>query len=356
LSKMRASARESLMRDRLARHDDRAARQLLRWLVAVALAAVSLAAVAATPIDTIVVRLRDDTASAGGATLATDDRNALISSLRSTFSLVDRAREGAYVLQFTTPLALDAACAAVNRARLLPQVLYANFEDPGGTAADPAFAQETLARHPAMTRMIVKYGDAALVVGRPAVESSPGDCNGVITVGATGRLGQRVVQQLWPASGTFGTRRRRRCNGVIDDQFRHHLADTRRLRYTGYQGTSMATPHVVGIAFLMLSVNPSLTPAQVASLLSSANPATAGSTVTFTATVIGSSPTGTVAFADAGGDRELQQRQPRGLGQHEERHLYDQHPRSQCLQHNRQLQRRRQQYPSGSSVLSQSHD
>jgi len=95
-------------------------------------------------------------------------------------------------VQFTTPLALDAACAAVNRVRLLPQVLYANFEDPGGTAADPAFAQETLARHPAVTRMIVKYGDAALVAGRPAVESSPGDCNGVITVGATGRLGERA--------------------------------------------------------------------------------------------------------------------------------------------------------------------
>ncbi|HET7033544.1 MAG TPA: S8 family serine peptidase, partial [Casimicrobiaceae bacterium] len=153
------------MHDRFARHDDRAPQGVLRWLVAVALAVVSLAAIAATPIDTIVVRLRDDSASAGAATLATADRNALISSLRSTFSLVDRTREGAYVLQFTTPLALDAARAAVNRARLLPQVLYANFEDPGGTAADPALARATFARHPPVTRMIVKYRDAALVAG-----------------------------------------------------------------------------------------------------------------------------------------------------------------------------------------------
>ena len=33
--------------------------------------------------------------------------------------------------------------------------------------------------------------------------------------------------------------------------------------YANYQGTSMATPHVVGVISLMLSVNPSLTPAQV---------------------------------------------------------------------------------------------
>ena len=107
----------------------------------------------------------------------------------------------------------------------------------------------------------------------------------------------------------------------------------------------MATPHVAGIASLMLSVNPALTPAQVASKLSasarafpvgtgadcttavcgagivdaapavlaaggtvqprptttalssSANPASAGTAVTFTATVSGSSPSGSVAFS-----------------------------------------------------------
>jgi serine protease len=37
--------------------------------------------------------------------------------------------------------------------------------------------------------------------------------------------------------------------------------------YAYYQGTSMATPHVAGIAALILSVNPSLTPAQVETTL-----------------------------------------------------------------------------------------
>jgi serine protease len=37
--------------------------------------------------------------------------------------------------------------------------------------------------------------------------------------------------------------------------------------YAFYQGTSMATPHVVGVASLMLSANPGLKPAQIESLL-----------------------------------------------------------------------------------------
>ena len=43
------------------------------------------------------------------------------------------------------------------------------------------------------------------------------------------------------------------------------VADT----YAFYQGTSMATPHVAGIAALMLSANPSMTPDQVESTLKS---------------------------------------------------------------------------------------
>jgi serine protease len=39
--------------------------------------------------------------------------------------------------------------------------------------------------------------------------------------------------------------------------------------YAFYQGTSMATPHVVGVVALMLSVKPTLTPAQVTSILQS---------------------------------------------------------------------------------------
>lgn len=56
--------------------------------------------------------------------------------------------------------------------------------------------------------------------------------------------------------------------------------------YAVYQGTSMATPHVAGVAALMLSVNPALTPAQIKSYLqSSARAHPAGSTCTVGANV-----------------------------------------------------------------------
>jgi hypothetical protein len=115
--------------------------------------------------------------------------------------------------------------------------------------------------------------------------------------------------------------------------------------YCGLDGTSMATPHVAGIASLMLSRNPSLTPAQVISklqttarafpplvsggcstaicgagivdaaaavaaasapvpttttLATSGTPALAGTTITFTASVAGNVASGTVAFTDGG--------------------------------------------------------
>ena len=46
--------------------------------------------------------------------------------------------------------------------------------------------------------------------------------------------------------------------------------------YAGYQGTSMAAPHVTGIVSLMLSRNPALTPAQVLSKIQTTARAVSG--------------------------------------------------------------------------------
>ncbi len=180
-----------------------------------------------------------------------------------------------------------------------------------------------------------------------ASTSSPANCNGVITVAATGRQGQRA------SYSNFGTTVEISAPGGSDGQGVLSTLndgttspDPQGYDYVYYNGTSMATPHVTGIASLMLSVNPSLTPGQVlakitstarafptgtvrdcttslcgagiidaaaavqaaigiittttTTLASSVNPATSGSTVTFTATVTGSHPTGNVTFTDNG--------------------------------------------------------
>ena len=184
---------------------------------------------------------------------------------------------------------------------------------------------------------------------RPALESSPGNCNGVITVAATGRAGQKAsysnygpLVEISAPGGADG-------EGVLSTLNTSAFGpDPLNNTYAYYGGTSMAAPHVTGIVSLMLSRNPSLTPAQVMSILqttarpfptgtlrdctvalcgagivdagaavlaaggpggpapttttlaSSLNPAQVGASVTLTATVNGTTPTGNVGFTDNG--------------------------------------------------------
>ncbi len=98
---------------------------------------------------------------------------------------------------------------------------------------------------------------------------SPASCNGVITVAATDRGGDKasysnygsVVEIAAPGGETAVS-----TNGVLstlNTGTSVPVADT----YTYYQGTSMATPHVVGVASLLYSLSPSLTPSQVGRIL-----------------------------------------------------------------------------------------
>jgi len=188
-----------------------------------------------------------------------------------------------------------------------------------------------------------------------ASTSSPGNCNGVITVAATNKSGRRswysnygtMVEIAAPGGSADGS-----DTDIVSTINAGTQGPTATYIYQSYAGTSMATPHVSGVASLMLSVNPALTPSQVLSKIqttarafpapgpacnatpqastcncttslcgagildagaavasavtsgttvaSSLNPSTFGASVTFTATVVGSAPTGTVNFKDGG--------------------------------------------------------
>ena len=117
-----------------------------------------------------------------------------------------------------------------------------------------------------------------------ASNASPANCAGVITVGATTRTGARtsfsnygsIVDVAAPGEGILSTLN---AGSTVPG------ADS----YVPKSGTSMAAPHVAGVAALMLAKNAALTPDQVESMLKSsarAFPVSPGTTTTIGAGIV----------------------------------------------------------------------
>jgi serine protease len=105
-----------------------------------------------------------------------------------------------------------------------------------------------------------------------AANFSPASCSGVITVAATDRNGARAYYSNFGAAVALaapgGDVRGNAANGILstlNSGTTTPAGDT--LAY--YQGTSMAAPHVAGVAALMFSVKPAATPDEIANALKS---------------------------------------------------------------------------------------
>jgi serine protease len=103
-----------------------------------------------------------------------------------------------------------------------------------------------------------------------AANYSPASCNNVISVAATSRTGARatysnygsVVDIAAPGGQTStGT-----ANGILST-LNSGAQGPGSENYEYYQGTSMAAPHIAGLAALAKSANSSLTPAQIESAI-----------------------------------------------------------------------------------------
>ncbi|MFE3326992.1 S8 family serine peptidase [Streptomyces sp. NPDC059176] len=101
---------------------------------------------------------------------------------------------------------------------------------------------------------------------------NPASCSNVITVAASDRQGNRasysnygnVVDITAPGGETAVSS----SNGILstlNTGTRSVGSET----YAAYQGTSMAAPHIAGLAALLVDANPSLTPAQIESTIKS---------------------------------------------------------------------------------------
>ncbi len=114
--------------------------------------------------------------------------------------------------------------------------------------------------------LIVAAGNHAV----PASLSTPGNCQGVVTVAANGPGGLRAVYSNYGPATDVAAPGGDSTNSELDG-----ILSTINLSPTtpgapGYKmmdGTSMATPYVAGVAALMLTRNPNLTPDQIGALL-----------------------------------------------------------------------------------------
>ena len=101
---------------------------------------------------------------------------------------------------------------------------------------------------------------------------NPANCNGVITVAATDRNGGRAyysnfgtdVDVAAPGGDVTGA-----ASGGVASTLNAGTTTPAGDNYVYYQGTSMAAPHVAGLAALMKSVDPTLTPDQIETTITS---------------------------------------------------------------------------------------
>ena len=100
--------------------------------------------------------------------------------------------------------------------------------------------------------------------------ASPANCNNVIAVAATNRAGSRASYSnygsLVDIAAPGGETRTSTANGILST-LNSGTKTPSSENYDFYQGTSMATPHVAGLAALMKSANSALTPAQIESAM-----------------------------------------------------------------------------------------
>lgn len=108
---------------------------------------------------------------------------------------------------------------------------------------------------------------------------TPASCSGVITVASVDRGGDRAYYSNYGSSVDLaapGGETATPSNGVLST-LNTGTTGPGSDSYSYYQGTSMAAPHVAGIAALMYAVNPSITPDEVESSLVSTSRSFPGS-------------------------------------------------------------------------------
>ena len=182
-------------------------------------------------------------------------------------------------MRWASGLTVPGVPANVNPAKIL------NLSLGGPGACGSSYQNAITAINAAGAIVVIAAGNS----NANAANHQPGNCNGVVTVAATDRDGNRAfysnfgaVVEISAPGGETNTNSPSPApqNGVLST-LNNGLTTPGTASYVYYQGTSMAAPHIAGVLSLMVSLDPSLNFTQSLQLLQiSARPFPAGSSCT----------------------------------------------------------------------------
>ena len=176
---------------------------------------------------------------------------------------------GGYLSDIASAIRWSAGLLEVGVPQLSNPAKIVNLSLGGSGSCSPTMQTAITDARNAGTLVVVAAGNSNVDVSN----SVPANCNGVVAVAAVGQAGKRAYYSNYGTSVTIAaqggdsTVNTPNSVGEIISTLNLGATTPGASGYVAYQGTSMATPHAVGVAALLLSAHPALTVTELTEIL-----------------------------------------------------------------------------------------